>query len=169
LTYGVSLLIRRYRGCAMTDKLAATKPPTASEVWFDTYLRAHGYTWELEPDLRIPKRPDRLIYRDGLSAVCEVKQFDKDPIGWMHETGQGGDSRPERDPRCLTGQGGGGLHPQNLSPGLVACAGFACKPLDDATFGVGSRPRRPPTPSLLGRWSTVSITATRKPRFAAAS
>jgi len=29
----------------MTDKLAGTKPPTASEVWFDTYLRAHGYTW----------------------------------------------------------------------------------------------------------------------------
>ena len=74
----------------MTDKLAGTKPPTASEVWFDTYLRAHGYTWELEPDLGIPKRPDRLIHRDGLSAVCEVKQFDKDPIGWMRETGQGG-------------------------------------------------------------------------------
>jgi hypothetical protein len=74
----------------MTDKLAGMKPPTASEVWFDTYLRAHGYTWELEPDLGIPKRPDRLIYRDGLSAVCEVKQFDKDPIGWMRETGQGG-------------------------------------------------------------------------------
>jgi hypothetical protein len=33
----------------MTDKLAATKRPTASEVWFDTYLRAHGYTWEPEP------------------------------------------------------------------------------------------------------------------------
>jgi len=31
-----------------------------------------------------------LIHRDGLSAVCEVKQFDKDPIGWMRETGQGG-------------------------------------------------------------------------------
>src|SRR6266545_1017256 len=45
---------------------------------------------EPEPDLGVPKRPDRLIHRDGLSAVCEVKQFDKDPIGWMRETGQGG-------------------------------------------------------------------------------
>jgi len=31
-----------------------------------------------------------LIHRDGLSAVCEVKPFDKDPIGWMRDTGQGG-------------------------------------------------------------------------------
>jgi hypothetical protein len=74
----------------MTDRLAGTKPPTASKVWFDTYLRAHGYTWHREPNLGIPKRPDRLIHRDGLSAVCEVKQFDKDPIGWMRETGQEG-------------------------------------------------------------------------------
>lgn len=66
------------------------KPPTASEVWFDTYLRVHGYTWETEPNLDIPTRPDRLIHRDGLSAMCEVKQFDKDPFGWMRETGQGG-------------------------------------------------------------------------------
>jgi hypothetical protein len=63
----------------MTDELAGTKPPTASEVWFDTYLHAHGYMWEAEPDLGIPKRPDRMIHRDGLRAVCEVKQFDKDP------------------------------------------------------------------------------------------
>jgi hypothetical protein len=43
------------------------------------------------PSTRIrPKRPDRLVNRDGLSAVCEVKQFDKDPLAWMRETGQGG-------------------------------------------------------------------------------
>jgi hypothetical protein len=68
----------------------ADKSPTASEVWFDTYLRVNGYTWESEPDLGILKRPDRVINRDGLSAVCEVKQFDKNPLAWMHETGQGG-------------------------------------------------------------------------------
>jgi hypothetical protein len=28
--------------------------------------------------------------RDGLTAVCEIKQFDKNPLAWMHETGQGG-------------------------------------------------------------------------------
>ena len=72
---------------AMTDGLAHTKPPTASEVWFDTYLRLHGYTWKPEPDVGIAKRPDRLIERDGAIALCEVKQFDKDPIAWMRETG----------------------------------------------------------------------------------
>jgi hypothetical protein len=70
----------------MADKLASTKPPTASEVWFDTYLRAHGYKWEVEPDLGVQKRPDRLVMRDGLRAVCEVKQFDKDPLAWMRES-----------------------------------------------------------------------------------
>lgn len=83
------VVIPRYFG-AMADRFARTKLPTASEVWFDAYLRANGYTWEVEPDLDVPKRPDRLIHRDGLSAVCEVKQFDKDPLGWMRETGQGG-------------------------------------------------------------------------------
>lgn len=55
------------------------RAPTASEVWFDAYLESHGYRFEVEPDLGVPKRPDRLIERDGLRAVCEVKQFDKDP------------------------------------------------------------------------------------------
>jgi hypothetical protein len=31
-----------------------------------------------------------LIRRDGLAAVCEVKQFDKNPLAWMHETQTGG-------------------------------------------------------------------------------
>jgi hypothetical protein len=75
---------------AMTEGSPRTNPPTASEVWFDTYLRLHAYTWTPEPDLGIPKRPDRLIERDGLSAVCEVKQFDKNPLAWMHETQTGG-------------------------------------------------------------------------------
>jgi hypothetical protein len=74
----------------MTEKLPSAKPPTVSEVWFDTYLRAHGYTWEVEPDLGVPKHPDRLVHRDGLTALCEVKQFDNDPLAWMRETGQGG-------------------------------------------------------------------------------
>ena len=72
-------------GGAMADK-----SPTASEVWFDTYLRVHGYTWETAPDLGVLKRPDRVIHRDGLTTVCEVKQFEKDPTAWMRETGQGG-------------------------------------------------------------------------------
>jgi hypothetical protein len=54
--------------------------PTTSELWFDGYLRTHGYTFDVEPDLGITKRPDRLISRDGLRAVCEVKQFDVDPF-----------------------------------------------------------------------------------------
>jgi hypothetical protein len=74
----------------MANKLAGTKPPTPSEVWFDTYLRSHGYQWHVEPDLGVSKRPDRLVMRDGLSAVCEVKQFDKDPLAWMYETQQAG-------------------------------------------------------------------------------
>ncbi len=40
LTCGVSVLIRRYRGCAMTDKLAGTKPPTRGVHLFD--LAANG-------------------------------------------------------------------------------------------------------------------------------
>src|SRR3954463_11151224 len=74
----------------MTEKSPRTNLPTKSEVWFDTYLRVHGYTWTPEPDLGISKRPDRLIHRDAVSAVCEVKQFDKNPLAWMHETGTGG-------------------------------------------------------------------------------
>jgi hypothetical protein len=74
----------------MAGKLTGTKPPTASEVWFDSYLRAHDYTWKVEPDLGVVKRPDRLVKRNNLSAVCEVKQFDKDPLAWMYETRQGG-------------------------------------------------------------------------------
>src|SRR6266496_2014734 len=107
----------------MTDKLAGTKPPTASEVWFDTYLRAHGYTWEPEPDLGIPKRPDRLIHRDGLSAVGEVKQFDKDPIGWMRETGQGGwfdENKPVRG-------AGGCPEPRGFSRRRSRCDGQAVR------------------------------------------
>lgn len=74
----------------MTEGFPSTHSPTASEVWFDTYLRHHGYAWTPEPDLGIHKRPDRLIERDGLSAVCEVKQVDKNPLAWMHETRTGG-------------------------------------------------------------------------------
>jgi hypothetical protein len=48
----------------MTDKLAGT-PTTASEVWFDTYLRAHGYTWEPEPDLVI-----RVVDLPLIAAGC---------------------------------------------------------------------------------------------------
>jgi hypothetical protein len=54
--------------------------PTKSEIWFDSYLKAHGYTYDVEPDYGVPKHPDRLVTRDGLQAVCEVKQFDSNPL-----------------------------------------------------------------------------------------
>jgi hypothetical protein len=49
------------------------------EVWFETYLTAHGYAFEYEPDLGVPKRPDYLISRDGLEVVCEVEEFEGEP------------------------------------------------------------------------------------------
>jgi hypothetical protein len=48
---------------------------TASEDRFESYLGEHGYTFQHEPDLGIAKRPDYLISRAGIEAVCEVKQF----------------------------------------------------------------------------------------------
>jgi hypothetical protein len=55
---------------------------TLSEEWFDRYIRDHGHDpGEVEPDLGIEKRPDRLIGWNGVEVVCEVKQFDNDPFG----------------------------------------------------------------------------------------
>jgi hypothetical protein len=61
--------------------------PTASEAWFDQYLAAHGYQVTPEPDLGLrpppdglPKLPDRLIERDGIAAICEVKEFTTDAL-----------------------------------------------------------------------------------------
>lgn len=55
-------------------------PPTESEQWFDQYLNDHGYAFQVEPDLGIQKRPDRLIEREGIRAICEVKQPENDAI-----------------------------------------------------------------------------------------
>lgn len=49
---------------------------TASEHLFETYLTEHRYQFAHEPDLGIAKRPDYLISRTGIEAVCEVKQFE---------------------------------------------------------------------------------------------
>lgn len=55
---------------------------TASEDWFDRYVRDQGHDpGKPEPDLGIQKRPDRLIRWNGVEVVCEVKQFDNDPFG----------------------------------------------------------------------------------------
>jgi hypothetical protein len=49
-----------------------------SEVWFDRYLREHGYDpGDPEPDLGVSKKPDRLIERGGQRVVCEIKQFER--------------------------------------------------------------------------------------------
>jgi hypothetical protein len=48
---------------------------TISEDWFDEYLDLNGYVYEEEPDLGVPTRPDRLIERVGVEAICEVRQF----------------------------------------------------------------------------------------------
>jgi hypothetical protein len=53
---------------------------TISEDWFDEYLDANGYSYEEEPDLGVVKRPDRLIERVGVEAICEVKEFTTDAM-----------------------------------------------------------------------------------------
>jgi len=54
--------------------------PTESEQWFDEYLDMHGYTYKCEPDLGVPKAPDRLIDRIGIESVCEIKEFGADAM-----------------------------------------------------------------------------------------
>lgn len=54
--------------------------PTISEQWFDEYLITHGYTFEVEPDLGVRTRPDRLIERAGYEAICEIKEFTMDAM-----------------------------------------------------------------------------------------
>jgi hypothetical protein len=52
---------------------------TTAEDLFARYLREQGYTgWDArEPDLRAGSaNPDFLIERDGVQAVCEVKEFE---------------------------------------------------------------------------------------------
>lgn len=61
---------------------------TTSEIWFDSYLTAHDYVFDVEPDYGVPTHPDRLVKRDGLQAVCEVKQFDSNPLDGI-PSGQG--------------------------------------------------------------------------------
>jgi hypothetical protein len=56
------------------------RDPTPSEQWFDEYLLTHGNTFEVEPDLGVSKRPDRVIDRAGVEAVCEVKEFTTDAL-----------------------------------------------------------------------------------------
>lgn len=46
-----------------------------AEDRFESYLKAHGYAFEHEPELGISKQPDYLIERAGRLAVCEVKGF----------------------------------------------------------------------------------------------
>jgi hypothetical protein len=53
---------------------------TGSEEWFDDYLRTNGYLFEVEPDLGVRTRPDRLIERAGIEAICEVKEFRTDAM-----------------------------------------------------------------------------------------
>jgi hypothetical protein len=53
---------------------------TASERWFDEYLATNGYTAQVEPDLGVRTRPDRLIERVGVEAICEVKEFTRDAM-----------------------------------------------------------------------------------------
>jgi hypothetical protein len=48
---------------------------TVSDEWFDEYLAVNGYTFEREPDLGVRTRPDRLIERVGVEAICEVKEL----------------------------------------------------------------------------------------------
>jgi hypothetical protein len=53
---------------------------TISEAWFDEYLTTNGYSFQEEPDLGVATRPDRLIERVGVEAICEVKEFTTDAM-----------------------------------------------------------------------------------------
>lgn len=46
-----------------------------AELRFARYLDERGYTYEYEPDLGIPKRPEYLIDAMGQPVVAEVKSF----------------------------------------------------------------------------------------------
>ena len=47
-----------------------------SEEWFEEYLTAHCYEYVYQPNLGGKKNPDFLIMREGIEAICEVKEFD---------------------------------------------------------------------------------------------
>jgi hypothetical protein len=53
---------------------------TLSEAWFDDYLATNGYLFQVEPDLGVSTRPDRLIERVCFEAICEVKEFTTDAM-----------------------------------------------------------------------------------------
>jgi|GEM_PF-5719424 len=59
--------------------MAAELGKTESERWFERYLRAHGYSYDYEPDLGVEKRPDFLIERKDVRVVCEIKAFETVP------------------------------------------------------------------------------------------
>jgi hypothetical protein len=62
----------------MAGALAGVNGATPSEQWFDEYLATNGYTFEIEPDLGVATRADRLIDRAGIEAICEIKEFTTD-------------------------------------------------------------------------------------------
>lgn len=61
---------------------------TASEVWFDEYVRSRGQEpGKPHPDLGISAKPDRLITWNGHEVVCEIKQFESSPYKGLPEGG----------------------------------------------------------------------------------
>src|SRR6266571_9459641 len=51
------------------------------EAMFEAYLAEHGYERpEYEPDLGVEKRPDYLVRRGDVEAICEVEEFDAEKI-----------------------------------------------------------------------------------------
>jgi hypothetical protein len=61
-------------GLRQTGDLASSSR-TQSEARFERYLSENGYAFEHEPEWGVDKRPDYLISRAGVEAVCEVKEF----------------------------------------------------------------------------------------------
>ncbi len=55
---------------------------TEADRGFQDYLHTHGYEGaeDHEPDLGVSRRPDFLIARDGVQAICEVKAFADSPV-----------------------------------------------------------------------------------------
>ena len=59
-----------------------TKPRPKGELLFEAYLAEQGYPDPAyEPDLGVATRPDYVVTRQGVEAICEVEEFDPDS-GW---------------------------------------------------------------------------------------
>jgi hypothetical protein len=117
---------------------------TLSEGWFDRYLGEHGYKWATHPDYGIGKFPDREIRRGGLTAVCEIKQFDTDPASHL-------------------GTGGGYVDRYGLIRGAIKAAADQLRPLEDSAMPLVVVLANPQGRLAVETIETLSASAVRLP------